>query len=296
MNAKLRLFTLVALMMTTPLVFAQDEKEEKPIGWINTMVGGLNFTQSSFSNWAQGGENNWTSQLDINGAAEYNQEKYNWLNTLKIQYGVQEVEDIGNRKTVDEIRLESVGTYKISKYVNPYASFRAESQFSPGFEYSEDGTGLRVSKAFNPLKLTESFGVGYQPTDNFKTRLGLAFKQTLTGEDRFALIYTDSDPSDGIDRTLSEFGFESITDYQRKVLDNVLFVTKLELFSTFNDIDIEGVSLVDQIDVRWDNTLSSQISKYLAVSFNAQMLYDRNVSAKRQLKQVLAAGLTYTFF
>jgi len=296
MNAKLRL-TAIVMLLSTLIIFAQDEeKKEKPIGWINTMIGGLNFTQSSFSNWAQGGENNWTSQLDINGAAEYNQAKYNWLNSLKVQYGVQDVEDVGSRKTVDEIRLESIGTYKVSKYVNPYAALKAESQFSPGFNYDDEGTGNRVSKAFNPLRLTESFGVGYQPTDNFKTRIGFAFKQTLTGEDRFALIYTDADATDGIDRTLSEYGFESITDYQRKVLDNVLFVTKLELFSTFNDIDIEGVSLVDQIDVRWDNTFSSQISKYLSVSFNAQMLYDRNVSAKRQLKQVLAAGLTYTFF
>jgi hypothetical protein len=50
----------------------------------------------------------------------------------------------------------------------------------------------------------------------------------------------------------------------------------------------------EEIDVRWDNLFSAEIAKYLAVSFNFQIFYDRDISIKRQLKQTLSVGFKYS--
>jgi cytochrome c oxidase assembly protein Cox11 len=47
------------------------------------------------------------------------------------------------------------------------------------------------------------------------------------------------------------------------------------------------------VDVNWDNMFSSKISNLLSVSLNVRMFYDKDISSKRQLKQVLALGLSY---
>ena len=48
-------------------VFAQEKPEEQPkYGWQKEMVGGINLTQTSLSNWTQGGENSLAWQLNFN--------------------------------------------------------------------------------------------------------------------------------------------------------------------------------------------------------------------------------------
>ena len=101
--------------------FAQEEKKEEPqYGWQNEVVGSLNLTQTSFDNWVQGGENSLAWQLNLNAKFVNNQEQYNWANTGKVTYGRTKVGDVESRKSIDEIKLESVFTYKMNLYVNPY--------------------------------------------------------------------------------------------------------------------------------------------------------------------------------
>ena len=48
--------------------------------------------------------------------------------------------------------------------------------------------------------------------------------------------------------------------------------------------------------MNWDSLISASISRLVNVNFNFRLIYDRNVSPKRQIKQSLAVGFTYTFF
>jgi hypothetical protein len=54
------------------------------------------------------------------------------------------------------------------------------------------------------------------------------------------------------------------------------------------------VKTFKEIDVRWDNLFAAEIAKHLAVGFNFQIFYDRDISIKRQLKQILSVGFTYS--
>ena len=261
--------------------FAQEEP--KP-GWKNTITGNLNFSQSSFSNWTQGGENNWAWQLDLNGKFENKQEKYDWVTAAKISYGRTKVSDQESKKSADEIRLESVFTYKANTYINPYFAVTGESQLTKGFDFSQSPK-TEISKILDPGYFTESSGLGFEPFKDFKTRFGVALKQTVASE--FASRYSDDPKTAKIEKVRSEVGAEAVTDFSSKLSENILFTTKLELFS--------NLASFEEIDVRWDNIFSAKVSKYIGVNFNFKLLYDRDISIRRQIKQVLGVGVTYAF-
>lgn len=107
----LRRFTIlmmaVVFVLTTSM-FSQDAETEAPkYGWTKKAVGNINFTQSSFDNWSQGGENSWAWLLGFNAKAVNDQEKTNWATTLKLEYGNSKIGDTDSKKSADEIFLES---------------------------------------------------------------------------------------------------------------------------------------------------------------------------------------------
>ena len=288
--SKLRkLFVLVSLLsfillVNLPLLAQEAEKQEAEYGWQKGLVGNLNLTQTQFDNWTQGGENAFAWQLNINGKALRDEEKYKWDNSGKVSYGQAKLADIEVRKSVDEIKLESVFTYLLGVYVNPYVAASSETQFTTGYEYSEDSK-TDVSAFLDPGYFSQSVGLGYEPVREFKTRLGFAFHETITSD--YPVPYADDPDTDEVEKIKVEPGLESVTDFSKSLIGNILLTSKLEIFS-----NLKGV---DEIDVKWDNIFSAKISKYIDVNFNIKFLYDRDSSEKRQLKQALAVGLTYTF-
>lgn len=86
------ILVVISVALVYSLGFSQDAEKKKPeYGWKNEGVANLNFTQNQFDNWAQGGEDSWSWQLDINAKFEYDKEKYNWTNTGKVSYGKTKV-------------------------------------------------------------------------------------------------------------------------------------------------------------------------------------------------------------
>jgi len=84
-----------------------------------------------------------------------------------------------------------------------------------------------------------------------------------------------------------ETGLESVTDLKLRLQNNLWFNSKMELFTSF-----ENLHTVDMI---WDNTLAAQISKYLTATFNVYLFYDEDILPETQIRQTMAFGLTYTF-
>jgi len=278
---------IFTFLMGIPL-FGQEAEEKAPeYGWKNTLVGGLNFTQNSFDNWAQGGENASAWQLNLNGKAVNSKEKYNWDNSGKIAYGRNKIAGLESRKSVDEIKADSVFTYLWGVYVNPYVAASGETQFTAGYDYPKDPEEekVEVSNFLDPGYFTQSAGVGYEPVKEFKTRLGFAVKETITMDHNAP--YADDPDTKEIEKIKVEPGMESVTDFSKSLFGGILMTSKLEIFSNFKGLD--------EIDVKWDNIFSAKISEYINVSFNIKLFYDRDISVKRQLKQSLSAGLTYTF-
>jgi len=275
--------TMAILLLAGLSVHAQDAPAKK-YGWLKEAVGSVNLTQTSFDNWAAGGENSFAWQISVNYKFVNDQEKTNWATSGKMAYGNTKQGDADFRTSSDEIKFESVYKYKLGVWVNPYASFNAETQFAKGYDYSVDPRN-QISAFMDPGYFRESFGVGYQQGEMVKTRAGLSFKQTLTRD--FPDPYANDPDTPETETTRSEVGLESVTDLNYKFAENTKLTSKLELFSAFQGFE--------EIDVNWDNILTTKINQYFSMNVNVKLLYDHDISAKRQLKQSMAFGITYSF-
>jgi hypothetical protein len=269
---------------------AQEEKEKKPkeepkYGWQKEMVGAVNLTQTNFSNWTQGGENSFAWQLNLNFRFENDRKKTNWANSGKFTYGATKIGDQDFRKSIDEIKLESVLTYKLNTHVNPFFAATGETQFAPGYDYDLEPK-TQISAFMDPGYFRESIGIGFAPNKIIKTRLGFALKQTFTSD--FPIPYADNpETTDKVEKFKNEAGLESVTDVNWKVTKKTLFISKLELFYDFRALN--------KTDVRWDNVLTVELTKYLNMNFNFKLFYDRDISRRRQIMQSVALGLVYNF-
>lgn len=264
---------------------AKDDQKEPVYGWKNEVIGNLNLTQATFDNWSQGGENTLAWQLNFNAKFIKDMEKYNWSNSGKLAFGKTKLGNQESRKSIDEIRLETVYTYKLNMYVNPYISAYGETQLAKGYKYT-DTSRVLISNFFDPGYLIQSVGVGFSHNKYVKTRFGAAVKETFANE--FATLYSDDpDTPNKVEKAKVEPGVESVTDLTVGLAKDIQFTSRLELFS--------NMKALIETDVRWDNVLTAKISQYVDVNLNVKVFYDRDISIKRQLKEALSLGISYTF-
>ena len=276
--------TLALLFLCSTLGLAQQDSVKVPAGpWSHSVVAGLTLTQVAFKDWSQGGENALSYTMTLNGSSKRTGEEVDWANSYKFAFGQTRLGSQGLKKTDDKIDLESVVTYKLGSYVNPYGAATLKSQFATGYKY-DDATGVKtpVSTFFDPAYLTQSIGVGYQPAPQIKTRLGAALREIITS---IYNQYADDPATTNIEKTSVKGGLESVTNVEWKVAENMLFTAKLELFSAFDK--------PDQVIVRSDNTLAAKVNKYISVIVNVQLINERAVTPRTQVKQTLGLSLSY---
>ena len=251
------------------------------------MVSSLNLTQVSFTNWVGGGDNSLAYNAGIDGKSVDDEVRTNWTTNYKFSFGQAELSDKGIRKTDDNIDVQSLLTYKLGVYVNPYASIAMKSQFTTGYKYNNDSANTKtaVSDLFDPAYLVEAVGLGYQPLKQFKTRLGLALKETFT---RDHTIYSDDPKTAAVEKSKIEGGMEWVSEAEIPVDDNVLFKSKLEVFAPFKTFTV--------MTMRWDNLVIAKVSKYINVNVGLLAINDPVVSKRTQIKEGISLGLTYSVF
>ena len=154
-----------------------------------------------------------------------------------------------------------------------------------GFDYKAVPVA-QVAAFFDPGYITQSLGFTYNKISFFSTRIGLALQETFTGKYR---QYTD-DPttSDKVEAFKLDTGVECVTEGNIPVEDNLIVTSKLRLFSRFNSMDVW--------DVRWDNTVTAQVTKFINVNMNVLLIYEKSQSLKTQLKESLQLGFTFNLF
>ena len=110
MKKQFVLLILLSCIFISTSVISQENPENPPeepkYGWQKELVGGINVTQTSFDNWAQGGENSFAWQFNLNFKFINDQEKTNWANSGKFSYGSAKIGDQESRKSIDEIKIE----------------------------------------------------------------------------------------------------------------------------------------------------------------------------------------------
>ncbi|MFQ5637163.1 MAG: DUF3078 domain-containing protein [bacterium] len=274
---------MISFLSVAFSAFAQEP--DTTLGWKNEIVGTLNLTQASFDNWQQGGENTLAWQVTLNAGFILQQEKFNWTTKSKFTFGFAKVEGSEAKKSADEIKIESVYIRKLGRALNPFFSVTAQTQAVAAFEFNDDGSKTQISKFLDPAYFTQSAGVGYKPGDIFQTRLGATIKETITRD--FPQPFADDPGTLDVEKTKVEPGISSVTEFRIPLHENIVLNSKLDIFS-----DFEGF---DRIDVLWENNLTMKVSKLINVAVTADLFYDKDISERRQIRQILAIGFTYSF-
>ncbi|HVZ80119.1 MAG TPA: DUF3078 domain-containing protein [bacterium] len=250
--------------------------------WKKQVVASLNLNQGAFSDWQQGGTNFISWQAAFNARLENDNAASNWLNTLKLEYGLTYIDGQGTRKSADNLDLESVFAWKTWPQVNPFVSFSAKSQFDAGFDYSQD-PAVQTSAFLDPGYFTETAGLKYVPGPEFNTRLGLAVKETVA--DKFQAIYTVDPDTGKLQGVLTELGAGWVSELNLKFSEDSKFGSKLDLFWNGKGLD--------RTVAEWDNLLSIGLNKVLSVNIENDYRYDPKVYLGWQIKETVGLGFAY---
>lgn len=283
MKAVLLIFSCLVIVFNAQYCQAQDSTKAKE-KWKKEANISLNLTQSKFDNYVQGGENTFAWQGGISFQFSQKKDLYQISHSGKMNYGRNKIGEQATRKTVDEIKLESVYTQRFTPHLNPFLSATGETQFAPGYDYT-NGKEER-SDFLDPGFFRESIGLNYTPNEQIKGRLGFSAKQTITS-DHFKPFADD--PSTQKDEKIRlEYGMESVIDLNIALTETSKIISKLELFS--------NLKRIDETDIRWDTKVTAEITKYFDFTMNFQLLYDKTISPKRQIMEMIGVGLGYRLF
>ncbi len=272
--------TVIFLFMN--ISFFAQEKDTTLYQWIPSFVTGANISQISFRDWSKGGENaiTWTFTGDF--LLDYKTETWKFRNQLKGAYGRTKLGSATYKTNDNEIYLENVASYNVGWAVNPFFSNAVRTQISKGFNY-ETEPFTQIADFFDPGYITQTVGFTYDRDGAFISRLGIAFQEVITNN--FNHYSDDPDTPDEVEKFKFETGFESVTDTKLTVAENVVWQSKLRLFSRFETLDVW--------DVRWDNTVTASVNSWLNVNFTYLLVYEKAQSLKTQMKEALQIGIVY---
>ncbi|HXC04538.1 MAG TPA: DUF3078 domain-containing protein [Bacteroidia bacterium] len=280
--------------------------------WKRGGVGNLSFAQSSFTNWAPGGQNSIAGTTAISLFANYKRGNSTWDNTLDMAYGKTELGNDRPRKTDDKIDLSSkYGQYAFKQHWYYSALFNFKSQFDKGYNYPNDSNV--VSRFMAPGFFVIAMGMDYKVKDYFSVFIGpltgketVVNAQTLANAGAYGVTPATYDARGYIitygKRHLEEFGGYFKMAYKQDIMKNVNFQTKVELFSNY-------LKNPQNVVVNWEAMLVMKVNKYIAASIATQVMYDDKVNTKIlnsdgtvaqngprvQVKEVLGIGLSYKF-
>ena len=286
-----RLIVLFTLFFPGLMAYSQVNADTS--FWKKGGIGTLTFSQVSLYQWSAGGENSFSGNGLLNLFAKYKKDNNSWDNTLDLGYGILRQGSL-TKKSDDRIDFTSLYGRKASEKWNYSAMLGFKTQFMPGYNYPDDSTV--ISNAFAPAYVTLSLGMAYKPNDNFSLFLSPATgKMTIVLDDELSALGAFGVDEDKKFR--SEFGGFIKAVYNKTVMKNVDFTTKLDLFSNY-------FHNPGNIDVNWEVLVSMKINKYLAATINTLVLYDDDVDVPRedklpgpgiQVKEVIGLGFSYKF-
>lgn len=305
-SMKKLLFLLAGLVLSIG-VYSQDDADTawKVSGDVSLMV-----NQSSFTNWAPGGDNNLNLTGFFNGYAGYYKNKTKWETILGLAYGQTKTGKQDFRKNEDKIDLQSTLGIEATEKWFYTLNFNFKSQFAKGYDYHDDVDTLdpvKISNFLAPGYTSLGIGMEYRP----KTFMSLYISpitarwifvndQDLADVGSFGVepAYID-DQGNFVpgEKSRFEFGAYFRFLFVKDIAKNVNLNTKLELFSDYT-------RKPGNIDVNWDTQINLKVNDWLSAMFGLAMVYDHdtpivdkdgNEGPRLQIKEVLSVGLTYRF-
>ncbi|MEJ8804465.1 DUF3078 domain-containing protein [Pontibacter sp. H249] len=305
--------TLILFFFILPFSFAQDLAPTDTLkDWNFGGTGTVNFSQVSLSNWAAGGQSS-VSVLGIaNVFANYSKGHNTWNNSLDITYGTLKLENQRFRKSDDKLELNLKYGHQASEKWFYTGQLNLRTQLSPTYTPERDSI---LSDFFVPAFVLASLGMDYKPNDKLSIFISpVTGKFTIVRSQRLADLGAFGVEPAAIDvegrripgtgeRLRKEFGGFVNIRYREEILQNVIFQSKLDLFSNY-------LRNPQNVDVNWENLVNFKVNKLISASLFVHMIYDDDINInipqeeaglpdkkgpRLQVKQTLGIGLSYSF-
>ncbi|HUR09890.1 MAG TPA: DUF3078 domain-containing protein [Flavitalea sp.] len=345
----MRSVLLILAIIVTVTAYSQDQSLKDVQGqsqrtikidtitkdWRKGGVIAVNIGQGGSRNWAAGAEKySFSVASYLSLFANRQMGKYNWDNTLDLGFALVNTTSLGSRKTDDKIDLFTKFSRDLTTTVSLGLVGNLRTQFYDGYDYNYLGKGIRrrTSDFFAPAYAVIAPGVDWHPTKYFSVFLaplsarfiivtnepksyyyqgGVIPGTPQTFEVPLAVLY-GVDPARQVRNEIG--GFASV-NFNRDIIKNVAFKTRLDLFSNYiktyrftptgpDQLDIQEVKPKPQnVDVYWSNLLVMKVNKFLNVTYNFDLIYDDDVrqfgpsksSAAAQMRTMLGVGFSAKF-
>jgi hypothetical protein len=282
-------------------------------GWRRGGVGTLNVSQVSLTNWAPGGQSS-ASVLAIGNVFAHHRGGDNTFDTsIDLLYGTLKSGKARMRKNDDKLELNAKYGHQFTKVLYYAAQVNVKTQLSPTKAIERPDSLL--SSFFAPAFILTSIGIDYKPNDQLSVFLSpvtgkftVVANQTLADAGAFgvkpAQRGADGRPLAGTGQQFrKELGAYLNVKYRKPLWENVVFQTKLDLFSNY-------LHNPRNVDVNWENLISFKVNKFISSSITTNLVYDDDVlvpvdqnedgvpdsrGRRIQFKETLGIGLTYKF-
>jgi hypothetical protein len=280
--------------------------------WTKGGLVSFNFSQVALSNWAGGGQSSVALNSFLNIFAKYKKGIHSWDNTLDLGYGIFQQGDDAFRKSDDKIDFTSKYGRQASKVWYYSALVNFKSQFAPGFNFPNDS--IEISNFLAPAYVLASIGMDYKPSKSFSLYLSPATGKftivndgTLADAGAFGVEGAEYDTA-GVKiksgkQFRAEIGGYLKAQFNKDIMENINFQTKLELFSNYSENP-------QNIDVNWETILAMKVNKFITANVSATLVYDDDIDIaidnnddgivdktgpRTQFKEVLSVGLSFKF-
>jgi hypothetical protein len=278
----MRSYTILLIILFVFSVKAQEIPDSMLYKWNPSLTAGFNFSQVSFSDWAKGGENAIAWNSYVNFGLVYKSEHWVFKNQLRAIFGRTQAGDQPNKQNENEIFMENLVARDLGWIFKFAASNTFLTQITTGYNYKVD-PAPKISDFFDPAYITQGIGLLYDKSEYVQTRFDLAAREIISNEYYFE---ADDPTTPEIEKFKFDLGFNSVTDLKIPIAENVLYVSKLSLFSPFKKLDIW--------DIRWESLLTAQVNKWLATNLSVVLVYDEDQIKRTQVRQAFQLGLVFS--
>ncbi|SMP03512.1 DUF3078 domain-containing protein [Chryseobacterium profundimaris] len=282
LSLNLGIFINAQVILDTASIKTDTVKHWSVLGKQSLMI-----NQAAFSNWVGGGANNvgWLLGADYN--ITYEKDNDLWENIILLNYGQNDTQGIGVRKTQDVINVSTNYGRKVSKSWYLSGGAGVLSQFTVGYEDGNNPEAKKISNFMAPGYLNVGMGITYRPNDNVNVTLRPSNARWVFVLDKdLQTAGTYGLKADG-DNTLLQYGFLGTAYYKFKLMENVNVTNTASVFSNYLDHP-------ERLVLAYGMILNLKVNKFISSNITVDLMYDHNQIKKTQLKQTLGVGFAYT--
>ncbi len=292
----MRSFSLLILLLLSLQTWAfQTETDSTATNSQWTLYGKASFlfSQTAFSNWTSGGENNLSGTLLTDYNFDYDWQGWSWDTKLQIQFGLNKTSGSDYlKKTTDRFEINSVLAKQFMKTLNYSTIFNFKTQLANGFKYYKNQSGeeqrTRQTHFFSPAYLQLGVGVYWKESKHLWANLAPMAGRLILVNSAFTRDLQEGKEYFGVKKGENhrfELGASFSGYYKFDLMQNVTLEHQLSLYSDYLDHP-------ENIDL--DYTISAEIraNKYLTTNLIFQTRYDHNAIAAIQLREVFGLGVT----